>query len=98
MRLPASANIRQLWGTRHFLPSLPFGASGFEEEPGAALGLVDPVFDEAGGGHVFGVVAEGVAGAQAEDEALFVFVQLAERFARVFGRVTGAPGGAPRAG
>ena len=35
-------------------------ASGFEEEPDATLGFVDPDFDEAGGGDVAGVIADAV--------------------------------------
>jgi hypothetical protein len=47
-------------------------AGRFEQEPDAALGLIDPIFEKAGGGYVSGVIAEGMDGAHPEDERFFV--------------------------
>src|SRR5271156_3487951 len=47
-----------------------------EQEPGAPLGLVDPVLDEARGGDVAHLVDDVVHLAQARGEALIVLAQL----------------------
>src|ERR1700754_3055098 len=76
-RSPEVSLARRRRGERR-LHRLLVGTCGFEEEPAAALGLIDPVFEKAGGGDVFSIVAEGVYGAHAEGQGLLVFVQLAE--------------------
>jgi hypothetical protein len=47
-------------------------AGDLEEEPDAALGLVNPIFKQAGGGHVVRLVTQAVRGEHAEHERLIV--------------------------
>src|SRR5215471_7596755 len=58
--------------------SLPCNAGRFEQEPGTPLGLVDPVLDQAGAGHVVVLVANRVGLAQARRQLLVVVAQLCE--------------------
>src|SRR5262252_9210035 len=58
--------------------SLPCHAGRLEQEPGAPLGLVDPVLDQAGAGHVVVLVANRVGPAQARRQPLVVVAQLRE--------------------
>src|SRR3984885_7369933 len=58
-------------------------ASDFKEEPGAALGFVDPVFEQAGGGYVFGIVAKIVDREHFIDEFLVVVHQLRDHVAGI---------------
>ena len=64
---------------------------GLEEEPGAALRLVDPNFQKARGRDVVRPVAQAVRRKHAEDERLVVFAQLAQHVPRIneFGVVVG---------
>ena len=80
---------REIWGTQivlinaqtfllgEELPDLE-GADGFEEEPAAAFGLVDPDFEEAGGGDVVMVVGDLVGFAHVFNELEVVVVELGE--------------------
>src|SRR5262249_20568053 len=66
---------------RHGAPanrSLPCHAGRLEQEPGPPLGLVDPVLDQAGAGHVVVLVANRVGLAQARRQLLVVVAQLRE--------------------
>src|SRR6516164_11828633 len=63
-------------------PSLPRNAGRFEQEPGASLGLVDPVLDQAGAGHVVVFVADRVSLAQARHQLLVVVAQLGKHVQR----------------
>src|SRR6516162_3566781 len=58
--------------------SLPCNAGRLEQEPGPPLGLVDPVLDQAGAGHVLVLVANRVGLAQARRQLLVVVAQLRE--------------------
>src|SRR6516225_4158790 len=58
--------------------SLPCNAGRLEQEPGAPLGLVDPVLDQAGASHVVVLVANRVGLAQARYQLLVVVAQLRE--------------------
>src|SRR5690348_571951 len=51
-------------------------AAGLEEEPGAALGLVDPHLDQAGRGDVAVLLAGLVRGAEVRCELLVVLLEL----------------------
>src|SRR6516164_2486814 len=62
--------------------SLPCHAGRLEQEPGAPLGLVDPVLDQAGAGHVLVLVANRVGLAQARRQLLVVVAQLREHVQR----------------
>src|SRR5262245_4322257 len=53
-------------------------AGRLEQGPGATLGLVDPVLDQAGAGHVVVLVANRVGPAQAHRQLLVVVAQLRE--------------------
>jgi hypothetical protein len=54
------------------------GTGGFEEEPATALGLIDPVFEEGGGGYISGVVTDIMCCAHGEGESLLIFVEFRE--------------------
>src|SRR5262245_24435736 len=56
--------------------SLPWNAGSLEQEPGAPLGFVDPVLDQAGGCHVVMLVAKRVRLAQTRHQLLVVVAQL----------------------
>src|SRR5262249_5859071 len=58
--------------------SLLCHAGRLEQEPGSPLGLVDPVLDQAGAGHVVVLVANRVGLAQARRQLLVVIAQLRE--------------------
>src|SRR5882672_3035261 len=74
------------------LPTLQFGtplrlvaaflAPGFEQEPGAALGLVDEDFEQARGAGILMIVAKLVRLAHRGGDVFVVFHQLAQHFAR----------------
>src|SRR5262249_24675383 len=55
--------------------SLPCHVGRLEQEPGAPLGLVDPVLDQAGAGHVLVLVANRLGLAQARRQLLVVVAQ-----------------------
>src|SRR4051812_30165349 len=57
--------------------------TGLEQEPGAPLGLVDPNLDQAGGGHVPGVLADVVGLAEARRQRLVVLAQLGQHVLRL---------------
>src|SRR4030081_1295914 len=59
-----------------------FLAAGFEQEPGAALGLVDEDFEQARGAGILMVVAKLVGLAHRSRDMLVVFHQLAQHLAR----------------
>src|SRR6266508_6819675 len=58
--------------------SLLCNAGRLEQEPGAPLGLVDPVLDQAGAGHVVMLIANRVGLAQARRQLLVVVAQFRE--------------------
>src|SRR5215469_18202549 len=62
--------------------SLPCHAGRLEQEPGAPLGLVDPVLDQAGAGHVLVLVANRVGFAQARRQLLVVVAQFGKHIQR----------------
>src|SRR5262252_7686524 len=62
--------------------SLPCHAGRLEQEPGAPLGLVDPVLDQAGAGHVLVLVANRVSLAQARRQLLVVVAQFGKHIQR----------------
>src|SRR5438094_537035 len=51
-----------------------------EQEPGPSLGLVNPVLDQAGGGDVVVLVANGVRGPQRPRELLIVRAEFGQHF------------------
>src|ERR1700758_1453532 len=63
-------------------PLLPCHAGRLEQEPGPPLGLVDPVLDQAGAGHVLMLVANRVGLAQARCQLLVVVAQFGEHIQR----------------
>src|SRR5919197_5130557 len=62
--------------------SLLANAGRFEQEPSAPLGLVDPVLDQAGAGHVLVLVADRVRLAQVRRQLLVVVTQLGKHIER----------------
>src|SRR2546425_1013912 len=56
--------------------------SGLEQKPRPPLGLIDEVFQQAGGGHVCMLVAQRVRFAQMAHQLLIVFAQLSQHVAR----------------
>src|SRR5215813_14204060 len=62
--------------------SLSCYAGRLEQEPGATLGLVDPVLDQAGAGHVVVLLANRVGLAQARGQLLVVVAQLRKHIQR----------------
>src|SRR5919198_412790 len=62
--------------------SLPWNAGRLEQEPGTPLGLVDPVLDQAGAGHVVVLVADRVRLAQVRRQLLVVVAQLGKHIER----------------
>ena len=58
-------------------------AGGFEEEPGAAFGLVDPLLDQAGGADVVVLAAGGVDAAQLAHQLAVVVGELGQHVLRV---------------
>src|ERR1700730_14670393 len=59
-----------------------FLAAGLEQEPGAALGLVDEGLEQTGGAGILVLVGELVRLAHRGGDVLVVFHQLAQHFAR----------------
>ncbi len=57
-------------------------AGGFEEEPGAAFGFIDPHFDQAGRGVVVRLGGNFVSRTQAFDQGLVVGVEFEQHVAR----------------
>src|ERR1700756_4438730 len=57
-------------------------AGRLEQEPGPPLGLVDPVLDQAGAGHVLVLVANRVGLAQARRQLLVIVAQFGEHIQR----------------
>ncbi len=55
----------------------------FEQEPDAALALIDPVFEEACGSDVAGIIADGMGGEHAQDQSFFVFAQFTQHVGRI---------------
>ena len=66
----------EMWATQ--IGEESDGADGLEEEPGAPFGFVDPVFEQAGGGHVVVVGGDFVGVAHVFDELEVVVMQLGE--------------------
>src|SRR5207247_431143 len=62
--------------------SLLWNTGCLEQEPGAPLGLVDPVLDQAGAGHVLVLVADRVGLAQVRRQLLVVVAQLGKHIER----------------
>src|SRR6516225_8044436 len=62
--------------------SLLCHAGRLEQEPGPPLGLVDPVLDQAGAGHVLVLVANRVSLAQARRQLLVVVAQFGKHIQR----------------
>jgi len=57
-------------------------AGDLEEEPTPALRLIDPAFEKTGSGDVARFIAQRVDRAHAENQSLFIFVQLADHVLR----------------
>jgi hypothetical protein len=53
--------------------SRSLSAGCFEQEPNAALPLVDPVFQQTGSGNIAGIVAQCVYCAHTQDQPLLIF-------------------------
>src|SRR5262249_48403165 len=71
------------WPCRLSMPAGHLASACLEQEPGAALRLIDPYFDEAGGGDVAVFVTHVVGLAQSRRERLVVLTQFRQHVLRL---------------